>query len=165
VLKVVELPDQGHAGVQQVAQDVGVNNGGLEEGKPVRIASRMLDAKLIELYFRLNDQGGSWRLFFPEVKWSIQHDSIMNTYRALQLWKHDFRSYARTTRMHGWEASQAANLPMKTKLHSLCVLVVVSWDSDNSGDINIPVYGNCDIHVSVSKSNTLSVGKVLIWID
>ena len=32
-------------------------NEGLEKGKHVRIASRMLGAKLIELYFRLIDRG------------------------------------------------------------------------------------------------------------
>ena len=35
----------------------GVKNEGLEKEKPVRVASRMLGAKLIELYFRLNDRG------------------------------------------------------------------------------------------------------------
>ena len=34
-----------------------VKNEGLEKGKHVRIASRMLGAKLIELYFRLIDRG------------------------------------------------------------------------------------------------------------
>ena len=42
----------------------GVKNEGLEKEKPVRIASRMLGAKLIELYFRLHDRGVPWRLFF-----------------------------------------------------------------------------------------------------
>ena len=41
-----------------------VKNEGLEKEKPVRIASRMLGAKLIELYFRLHDRGVPWRLFF-----------------------------------------------------------------------------------------------------
>ena len=60
-------------------------NGGLEKGKHVRIASRMLGAKLIELYFRWNDRWVFLAVLFPEVKWRVQHDNIMNTYRALQI--------------------------------------------------------------------------------
>ena len=44
--------NQGHMGVGD-----GVKNEGLEKGKHVRIASCMLGAKLIELYFRLIDRG------------------------------------------------------------------------------------------------------------
>ena len=51
MLKVVDLPNQSHPGVDVLCQKC------LEKGKHVRIASRMLGAKLIELYFRLIDRG------------------------------------------------------------------------------------------------------------
>jgi len=74
-------PNQGHAGVDCTMP----KNRGLEKGKHVRIASRMLGAKLIELYFRWNDRWVFLAVLFPEVKWRVQHDNIMNTYRALQI--------------------------------------------------------------------------------
>jgi hypothetical protein len=43
-------------------------NEGLERGEPVRIASRVLCAKLIELYFRLNDRGVALAVIFREVQ-------------------------------------------------------------------------------------------------
>ena len=57
----------------------------------------MLSAKLIELNFRLNDRGVVVALIFPEVKCRIQDDNMMNTYRALQIWKREIRSHARAT--------------------------------------------------------------------
>jgi hypothetical protein len=45
-----------------------VKNEGSEKGKHVRIASRMLGAKLIELYFRCNDRWMFLAVLFPEVK-------------------------------------------------------------------------------------------------
>jgi hypothetical protein len=71
VLKVAELPNQVHAAVEASSRGCkmyGVKNEGLEKGKPVRIASRMLGAKLIEPNFRLNDLGVVMALIFPEVK-------------------------------------------------------------------------------------------------
>ena len=42
-------------------------NEGLEKGKPVRIASRMLGGRSTELYFRFNRAVWSRRFFFTEV--------------------------------------------------------------------------------------------------
>jgi len=54
--------------VMSVECTYGVKNEGLERGKPVRIASRVLCAKLIELYFRLNDRGVALAIIFREVR-------------------------------------------------------------------------------------------------
>ena len=55
--------------VMSVECTYGVKNEGLERGKPVsEIASRVLCAKLIELYFRLNDRGVALAVIFREVQ-------------------------------------------------------------------------------------------------
>ena len=62
-IRVMLLFNQGHA-----CRMYGAKKEGLERGKLVRIASRILCAKLIELYFRLNDRGVVLALIFAEVK-------------------------------------------------------------------------------------------------
>ena len=75
-------PNQVHPGVDVLCQKIRVWRKG---NMWVWIASRILGAKLIELYFRWNDRWVFLAVFFPEVKWRIEHDNIMNTYRALQI--------------------------------------------------------------------------------
>ena len=84
--------NQGHMGV-----GYDVKNEGLEKEKHVRMASRMLGAKLIELCFRWIDRGVFLAVFFQVVKWRIQHDNIWILTARIKFWKREIRSYVRTT--------------------------------------------------------------------